>query len=259
MSNQSDVLINLEKCVGCEKCVKDCPEYNIEMENNNASIKKDNCLKCGHCVAICPRNAVSIPEYDEDEILSVSNKDKLNADELLKVIKSGRSIRQFKDMSVEKEKIKQIIEAGRYTATASNSQDVSYIVITQKNKEIEKEALKLIRVLKKPLGLFLPILKSVTIDDEFFFKNAPAVIVILSKNKVNGALAASNMELMAEALGLGTFYSGFFTAAVNISSKLRGLLNMKKGEKVVTTLVIGYPNVKYLRTAPRKKAEVNFV
>lgn len=259
MDKQSDVKIDLEKCVGCGKCVKDCPEYNIVMENKKADIKKGRCLKCGHCVAICPRNAVSIPEYDEKEIITLREEDKLDADTLLRVIKGGRSIRKFKDIPVEIEKLQQIIEAGRYTATASNSQDVSYIVITEKNKEIEREAVKLLRALKKPLGLFLPIVRSANVDDEFFFKNASAIIVILSNNKVNGALAASNMELMAEALGLGTLYSGFFTAAVNISSKLRRMLNMEKGQKVVTTLVIGYPNVKYIRTAPRKKAVVKFV
>ncbi|MDD7795073.1 nitroreductase family protein [Clostridium sp. 'White wine YQ'] len=256
---KSDVSIDLEKCVGCSKCVKDCPEYNIVMENNKAVIRRDECLKCGHCVAICPKGAVRIPQYDEEEIIPISEEDKLNSDTLLKVIKGGRSIRQFKDIPVEKEKLMQIIEAGRYTATASNKQDVSYIVITEKNKEIEKEAVKLLRLLKKPLGLFIPIVKSITVDDEFYFKNAPAVIVVVSKDQVNGSLAASNMELMAESLGLGTFYSGFFTRAVNISAKLRSLLKMEKGQKVATVLVIGYPNVTYERTVPRKKADIQFV
>jgi ferredoxin len=258
LNQLSDVKIDNEKCVGCGSCIKDCPEYNIEMANKKAKVKKNACLKCGHCVAICPTNAINIPEYDAQEILPISEEDFLNPDKLLKVIKSGRSIRQFKDIPVEKEKLQQIIEAGRYTATASNAQDVSYIVITKKNKELENEALKVLRFLVKPVGIFLPILRSITIDDDFFFKGAPAVIVIISKNKVNGALAAANMELMAEALGFGTFYSGFFSAAVNLSSKLRSLLHMKKGQKVVTTLVMGYPNVKYLRTVPRKKVVVHF-
>ncbi|WP_023973807.1 nitroreductase family protein [Clostridium beijerinckii] len=258
MNTKPDVKIDIEKCVGCGKCIKDCPEYNIVMENKKAKINKTTCLKCGHCIAICPRNAITIPEYNSKEILPVSIEDKLNSDQLLKVIKSGRSVRQFKDIPVEIEKIQQIIEAGRYTATASNAQDVSYIVITEKNNEIEREALKLLRILKRPLGIFISILRSITIDDNFFFKRAPAVIVIISNNKVNGSLAASNMELMAEALGFGTFYSGFFTAVVNKSLKIRRLLNMKKSQKAVTTLVIGYPDVTYLRTVPRKKAIVQF-
>ncbi len=258
MNGKPDVEIDLKQCIGCNKCVEDCPEKNIYLEKKKARIKKAVCLKCGHCVAICPQNAVSIPEYDADEIIPVTKEDKLDPDRLLKVIQAGRSIRSFKDKPIEIEKIKQIIEAGRYTATASNSQDVSYVVITKKNKELEQEAVKLMRNLQKPLGMIIPIVRTVTVDDNFFFKKAPAVIVILSRNKVDGALAASNMELMAEALGLGTFYSGFFSAAVNISSKLRKLLNLKRGQKVVTTLVLGYSDVTYQRTAPRKKASVKY-
>ena len=40
------------------------------------------------------------------------------------------------------------------------------------------------------------------IDDRFFFKGAPAVVVVVAKDQVNGALAASNMELVAQALSL---------------------------------------------------------
>ena len=41
------------------------------------------------------------------------------------------------------------------------------------------------------------------------FFNAPAVIFVTSPNAFNGGLASSNMELMTDALGLGTFFSGF--------------------------------------------------
>ena len=40
-----------------------------------------------------------------------------------------------------------------------------------------------------------------------------AVIIVTANSEVNGALASSNMELMTNALGLGTFFSGFFVRA----------------------------------------------
>lgn len=80
--------------------------------------------------------------------------------------------------------------------------------------------------------------------------------MVLSPDKVNGALAAANMALMAEANGLGVLYSGFFSMAANQSLSLRRKLALKHGDKVVTTLVLGYAKVNYRRTTPKETAVV---
>ena len=91
--------------------------------------------------------------------------------------------------------------------------------------------------------------------DKLFF-NAPAIIVVVANSDVSGALASSNMELMTNTLGLGTFFSGFFVRAAMGNKKIMDFLEVKEGKQIVTCMIIGYPNVKYLRTVPRKKAEV---
>ncbi len=68
----------------------------------------------------------------------------------------------------------------------------------------------------------------------------------------DAALASSYMELMAESLGLGVLYSGFSRVCSVVSGKLRRLLKLPKGHKVVTCMVIGYPAVRYQRIVPRK-------
>jgi hypothetical protein len=73
---------------------------------------------------------------------------------------------------------------------------------------------------------------------------------------VDGALAASSMELMAQSLELGVFYSGFFTMITRLSPKMRKRLGIHAGERAVTTLVLGYPAVRYRRTAQREPADV---
>ena len=97
------------------------------------------------------------------------------------------------------------------------------------------------------------------IDDHFFFKGAPAVVVVVAKDQVNGALAASNMELAAQAHGLGVLYSGFFAMAARLSPALRRELGLARGQKVVTALVVGRPAVKYRCTAPKEPANVRFL
>ena len=55
------------------------------------------------------------------------------------------------------------------------------------------------------------------------------------------------MEFVAEANGLGVLYSGFFTMAANASRGIRKALAIPGGKKAAMTLVLGYPDVKYLR------------
>ena len=78
------------------------------------------------------------------------------------------------------------------------------------------------------------------------------VIVVSARSSVDAALASSYMEIMAESLGLGVLYSGFFIACTRLSRELRTLLSLPKGQKAVTCMVIGYPAVKYQRIVPRK-------
>ena len=248
------IKVNEDSCIGCEMCIKDCPQQNIYLSNNKAIIKSDNCIKCGHCSAICPNESIEISGYDEKPKY-VNELNKIKPDELLNSIMSRRSIRQFTNKEIPKEYIENIIEAGRLSPTAKNSQSVSYIIIEKDKRKIEDIAVNVFRRFIKILGIFKKSYKNLKIDDDFFFKKAPLIIGVVSNSKVDGALAASNMALMAESLELGVLYSGFFSFASKISFGLKKELGLKK-EKIVTTLVIGYPNVKYRRTALRDKAEI---
>ena len=156
-------------------------------------------------------------------------------------------------------KIGQILEAGRLTHTAKNLQDVSFIILDKKKEKIEQMAVQLFRKVKPLADLFSPMARRNKIDDHFFFFHAPIVIVIAAKDKGNGVLAAQNMEFVAEANGLGVLFSGFFTIAANSSRRIRKTLGIPKGKKAAATLVLGYPKVKYQRSAQRNKLDVKFM
>ncbi len=84
-----------------------------------------------------------------------------------------------------------------------------------------------------------------------------AVIVILAKDKTNGILAAQNMEFVAEAYGLGVLYNGYFSMAANVSRKIKKAIGVPKGKKAAMTLVLGYPNVRFLCSTPHKGFFIN--
>lgn len=252
------IKINHNKCIGCGICVKACVANNIELKGGKACLISNNCIMCGHCVAVCPQEAVSISGYETGPTTKTGDI-RLNPGEVLDVIRFRRSVRQFRDEKIPNNVLEQVLEAGRLTHTAKNMQDVSFAVLGKEQARIEQIAVRLFRKVKPIAGLFSPLARRSQIGGHFFFFNAPAVIVVIAKNSVNGALAAQNMEFVAEANGLGVLYSGYFAAAAKFSRKIKKELGLSRGQKVVTALVLGYPRVKYLRSAQREKISVKYL
>lgn len=270
--------VNKEKCIACGLCVNDCPARCIRLKDNKATIINKICIECGHCIAICPKFAVTTDEDKMKEVIPYKKETfHIEPENLLNSIKFRRSIRQFKDQEVETEKIEKIIEAGRFTQTARNNQDVSYLVI---RKEIDKLRLLVMeslyhmgrhilenltpenmshkRYAKMWVDVYEAYQKDSNIEDIIYYQ-APALILVLSPTPINGGLASTNMELMTNALGLGTFYSGFTVRAAQNNQKIREFLGLKEEEQIITCMAIGYPKVNYLRTVPRNDAKVTWL
>ena len=255
---QHENKINTEACVGCGLCGRDCPLDNICVLDKKAVIKEQDCIKCGHCVAVCPKGAMSMTNFDAPP-LEYQKQVVLDPRQLMQAIQTRRSVRYFTEQEIPDEIIQQIIEAGRYTPCAENIQNVSYIVLKNEIGAYEKKALSFFNKILPLARFFIKGAKDITLDEHFTFKNAPVAIVVVSGGmfgKVNGSLAASNMALMAEAHGLGLFYNGYFTLAANFSRTIKKSLGLRPKEKVVMTLVLGYPDVRYYRTAQRERAVV---
>ncbi|MDR2467943.1 MAG: nitroreductase family protein [Spirochaetaceae bacterium] len=263
MENQYQVIIDKGKCVGCGLCCKDCPHHVLELRDGKAALLSDTCLLCGHCTALCPVAAVTISGYDMSEVKAYDKTGfGIDNDVLLNTIQFRRTIRHYLDKPVERTVIEKIIDAGRWTPTGVNKQKVRYIVVEKSIQLLEAEGLKTFGKLKRLAGVVgkfvkLPFdLSRHKLEPGFFFHGAPVIILIVSKDTVDASLAAMSMELMAEALGLGTLYAGLFTRAVKMNTRIRNKLGLAKKEVVVTGLAIGYSEVKYMRTVPRKKADI---
>ena len=218
----------------------------------------DSCILCGQCSAICPQKAILMVGCGSGQV-EKTEEFRLDPNDVLNTIRFRRSIRNFKETEISQNIIEQILEAGRLTHTAKNMQDVSFVVLNKEKKRIEKMAVKVFGTGKPIADLFSPLARNNKINDSFFFFNAPLVIVILAKDKTNGILAAQNMEYVAEANGLGVLYSGFFTMAANVSRKIKKAISIPSGKKVAMTLVLGYPNVKFLRSTPHKELNVRYM
>ena len=58
-----EVIVDKEKCEGCEECVEVCPVDVYEMQDGKSnSTNPDECLGCESCVEVCPVSAITINE-----------------------------------------------------------------------------------------------------------------------------------------------------------------------------------------------------
>ena len=257
------VHIDKEKCIGCGLCAGDCLGKAISLDSGKAEIIK-GCFMCGHCVAICPAEAVSFvgDKYGEKDVEPMGKGFGIDAETMLHAIKARRSIRQYKKEPVAQELLTKILEAGRFSPTASNSQNVRYIVFSAETERLRETAMAELRSYEHDEAAFTKVFPPPMSrdrmdfkDDNFLFKGAPVVIMTVSPHTVNATIAAANMELQAASMDLGMLYVGFFVRMAAISKNIREFLGLGEDEQVVNCLCFGWPDVKYQRTVPRKKLD----
>lgn len=267
------IKIDTSKCVACENCVSEC--QNKLLVNQNGKIiacEEEKCIACGHCVAVCPVQAISMSDYDMKEVVRVPQKEeRIDPDRLLMAMKSRRSVRHFTEEKVEKRLLDQIVEAARFAPTGANRQGVRFFLFTKQNHEL---TLLTLDTLVDALSERPPQIEEFyreyyrqrwtemqyeygKLDIDRLFYHAPAILVIAGNDKIDGALAAANAELMTYALGLGACYIGFFEIAAR-TEKIRQYLNLNKEEEVFCCLAIGHPDVGFYNTVPRKKTQIEY-
>ena len=293
--------INKEKCITCLECVKICPASLYFKPPTKVGDKRDvifndpynSCIMCGHCISICPTNAVNFEDAEKPyEFEGAKHPSSLiNYEDLMKVLRSRRSIRRFKSEPVPREDIEAILEAMRYAPSAMNAQSWKYIIITdpQEVEKLRESVIKMMKMARKALKIakiLKPILpkklKKLVSDpatkislDKFFertkngedhiFYNAPVVIItyapvygskMMTAN--DAGIALTYGMLIAQSRNLGTCWIGFAQEALNRFKKNKKLFKIPKKMNVNGVLIVGYPAIKYHRVPPRKPLNVKW-
>ena len=256
----SKVSIDREKCIGCESCVKDCITYSLEMSENKAQVAEggdDRCISCQHCFAICPTGAIS---FDGKNPQDAETPNFGNPDDLLKLIKSRRSVRQFKQDEITADDWNKIKSMLPYIPTGCNFNGLHFSFVESRtamdklNEYTRKTLLKLIsnKFTSKYAGKFARFKTAFENGEDIIFRQAPAMIVVSSSIKapcanVDPIIALSYIELYVNSLGLGTCWCGFAQSCFKIMPKLSEFVKIPDGYKPVYAMLIGYPSVNYPR------------
>lgn len=253
--------IDNEKCIKCGACVRDCITYSISQdEEGYAELTEDGesrCISCQHCFAICPVGAVSFNDKTPEEAFETA----LEPSDILSLIRSRRSIRQFKDEEITKEDWVKIKEMLPYIPTGCNYNGLHFSIIETKNamdkirEYVNVKVLKLIsnKFTQKYAGKFVKFKKAFEEGEDIIFRQAPHMIVVSSHihapcANVDPIIALSYIELYAQSLGLGTCWCGFAQACFKLLPKLAQMVEIPDGYKPVYVMLLGKPAVKYQRT-----------
>ena len=258
----SKIEFDKEKCVKCGACAKDCITYSIDFDEDGypkiANNGEERCISCQHCFAICPTGAITF-EGKKPEEASLVNFG--NPDEILSLIKSRRSIRQFEEEEISPELMQKIKEMLPYIPTGCNFNSLHFSIIESKSvmdkikKYTYERLLKLIsnKFTAKYTGKFVRYKEAIESGKDVIYRDAPHMIVVSSSIKapcanVDPIIALSYIELYAQSLGLGTCWCGFAQACFKLIPKLSSVVEIPDGYKPVYVMLLGKPKVKYHRT-----------
>lgn len=70
MHSSAQPKIDLEKCIGCKICEKNCNHSAIKVLDKKATIDYEKCVGCGQCVAVCKTEAAMMSSQESGQILN---------------------------------------------------------------------------------------------------------------------------------------------------------------------------------------------
>ena len=251
-----------EKCIKCGACAKDCITYSIDFDQDGYPKIDENgnarCVSCQHCFAICPTGAITFDGKKPHDATPVSLS---NPDELVNLIKSRRSIRQFIQEEISSEDMQKIKDMLPFIPTGCNFNSLHFSIVESASvmnkikKYTYENLLKLIsnKFTKNYAGKFVKYKKAIEQGEDVIYRQAPHMIVVSSAinapcANVDPIIALSYIELYANSLGLGTCWCGFAQTCLKIMPKLSSVLQIPDGYKPVYVMLLGKPAVKYQRT-----------
>ena len=172
--------------------------------------------------------------------------------DILEGIRTRRSVRRFSEKPVEEEKLQTILEAVRMAPSWANLQCWRFVVVREKEAREKISEFSFVKSFFSPLGYKAnPSKKGIA--------EAPVVIVACADPQQSGVIwsqhyymtdlgiASQNLMLAAHALGLGTVFVGVFD-----EEKVRELLNVPAGIRIVGVFPLGYPKEEKKEGPPRK-------
>jgi len=266
--------VDPEKCNRDGFCVEACGRRLIEMQEGDSvptliAGVEELCINCGHCVAVCPSGALALHAMKPEDCPQIRKELLIDLEQAEQFLRSRRSIRNYKDKPVERDKLNKLIQVSGYAPSASNARPVHFLVIENKTEIRRLSGLVVdwmrMTIKENPTSAnAIPFNRVVALWDEGkdpICRNAPCLIVAHGAEssrmvQVDCILALAYAELIASVLGLGATWAGYMMNATIFYPPLMEVIILPEGHKCFGIMMVGYPKLKFVRMPMRNPPPV---
>jgi len=164
---------------------------------------------------------------------------------MLDLLFQRRSIRKYKDIKVEKEKVEQLVKAALLAPSARSVYSQRFIVVDDKD--------------------LLSKLSKAREHGSSFLKDAPLAIVVLGDSSLldvwteDAAISATIIQLVAKSLGLGSCWIQIrnrqHSSSKTSEEYIQDILDIPREVKVECIIAIGYPDEE---KPPRSQKDLDY-
>jgi len=281
----TSIAIDQTACTRCGACVELCTAHVFARNDERIeAARPEECWLCGHCVAVCPVDAVRHSGYPLEECPPLDAAALPSLDALVAALRERRSARVFRDRSVPREVVRQLVDVARWAPSAHNGQPVDWLAIDDRRQiaALSAQAVgtmtRMVQPLTNPLQRLLARVALVpkrsaqafewaaTVQrmaerqargEDAIFRHAPLVLVAHvpgrdTFGRDDAVYAAYNLMLAAQRIGLGACQIGYFMVALANSRELRDALGLPEGRRAQVALILGYPKYRFRRALARR-------
>ena len=256
------VSIDREKCVACGACIRDCAVHVLTAGADGYPVVRAGderfCIGCQHCLAVCARGAVTCNGVGFSDTLKVEPVPDGAAEAAL--VRQRRSVRQWGSGPIPDDVWKRLVDALAWMPTGCNDHRLHFTLVRDAER-MEWFRSEMSRAAKLAVRTGIPwllypkfrrFMSEALRGDDVVFRNAPCMIVASTPRnapcrEADPWIALSYFDLLAQANGLGTCWSGFAVHAFKLMRKFRRALKIPKDHSVGAVLLFGPPGVEYAR------------
>ena len=268
--------VDPEKCSRDRICVEACGGRLIEMGEADlvptlTADAEELCINCGHCVVVCPTGALALHTMEPGDCPQIKEELHIDLQQAEQFLRSRRSIRNYREKPVERDKLNKLIQVSGYAPSAHNDRPVHFLVIEDKG-EVRRLSSLVVDWMRMTINEAPVLAKTFHFDrvvglwdggKDLICRNAPHLIVAHAAEnarlaQVDCILALAYAELIAPPLGLGTTWSGYVMAATIFYPPLIKALNLPEGHKCFGVIMVGYPKLKFVRMPLRNLPAVEW-
>ena len=257
---ERSITTNQGKCLHCGLCVKDCMLSCLELGEGKIPQYKtgmrESCVGCQHCMAICPTGALSFGGLNPDHSEPVGYG---SAEDLLRLIKSRRSVRYFRSDDIPQETLEKLREMLAYTPKGGNVDCLHFSIVGTRAKMEQIAQIAYAEAAKStsPMMQFCTKRKNDGVD--IIYRNAPSMLIaaidlrkaIAGCETVDPIIALSYADLYAQSLCLGTLWDDCAVFAGKELPPVLEAYRIPAGYTLSFVLLLGKPAVKYQRTVQK--------